>query len=59
MTTAWLRARKISAEVLDGDKIRSLHDELRIPYVEVHVATPADVCAERDRAATPGNARAT
>jgi adenylylsulfate kinase len=30
------------------DKIRSRHDELRIPYVEVHVATPADVCTERD-----------
>ena len=29
-------------------EVRALHEEVGIPYLEVHVATPLDVCAERD-----------
>jgi adenylylsulfate kinase len=30
------------------DEVRALHDEVGIPYLEVHVAAPVEVCAERD-----------
>jgi adenylylsulfate kinase len=30
------------------DKVRGLHEELGIPFLEVHVATPVDVCSVRD-----------
>ncbi len=29
-------------------EVRALHEEVGIPYLEVHVATPLDVCSERD-----------
>jgi adenylylsulfate kinase len=30
------------------DKVRALHAEQAVPYLEVHVATPVEVCSERD-----------
>lgn len=30
------------------DKVRALHEEQGLPFVEVHVATPLEVCAGRD-----------
>jgi bifunctional enzyme CysN/CysC len=30
------------------DRARRLHDEAGIPFIEIYVATPVDVCADRD-----------
>jgi adenylylsulfate kinase len=30
------------------DKVRAAHEEAGIPFLEVHVATPVEVCAKRD-----------
>jgi adenylylsulfate kinase len=30
------------------DAVRALHEDAGTPYVEIHVATPVDTCAERD-----------
>src|SRR5205807_3121011 len=32
----------------DRDTVRALHDEGKIPFIEVHVNTPIDTCEQRD-----------
>ena len=32
----------------DRDLVRALHAEARLPFIEVHVATPIEVCEQRD-----------
>src|SRR5688572_12876389 len=32
----------------DRDTVRALHVEGKLPFIEVHVATPIDVCQQRD-----------
>ena len=41
-------ASVISPYAATRDQVRALHDERGTPFVEVHVATPVEVCSERD-----------
>lgn len=41
-------ASVISPYAASRDKVRALHGERGADFVEVHVATPVDVCSERD-----------
>lgn len=38
----------ISPFTVDRDRIRARHGSVGVPFVEVHVATPLEVCEERD-----------
>jgi len=38
----------ISPYRADRDKARALHEESDLPFIEVYMATPIDVCEERD-----------
>lgn len=38
----------ISPYRADRDNARSLHDEAGLPFIEVYMATPIDVCEQRD-----------
>jgi adenylylsulfate kinase len=38
----------ISPYRADRDKVRALHAEGQLPYIEVHVATPIETCEQRD-----------
>lgn len=40
------------------DKVRALHEEAGVPFVEVHVATPVEVCGDRDVKGMYARARA-
>ena len=40
------------------DLVRARHQELEVPYFEVHIATPLNVCEERDPKALYAKARA-
>ena len=41
-------ASVISPYAATRDAVRALHDERRAAFLEVHVATPVEVCSERD-----------
>jgi adenylylsulfate kinase len=32
----------------DRDLVRSLHAEAKLPFIEIHVATPIETCEQRD-----------
>ncbi|MER5601235.1 adenylyl-sulfate kinase [Streptomyces sp. NPDC002265] len=38
----------IAPYALSRAAVRDLHADRRVPYVEVHVATPVEICADRD-----------
>ena len=48
----------ISPYAADRDRVRSIHLAAQIPFHEVHVATPLEVCEERDNKGLYARARA-
>jgi bifunctional enzyme CysN/CysC len=48
----------ISPYRADRDRVRALHDEAGLPFVEVHVDTPIELCEERDPKGLYARARA-
>lgn len=42
----------------DRDRVRSRHDEMGVPFIEVHVATPLEECERRDPKGLYAKARA-
>lgn len=48
----------ISPYRVDRDAVRSAHESAGIPFVEVHIATPIDVCEARDPKGLYARARA-
>jgi bifunctional enzyme CysN/CysC len=48
----------ISPYRADRDQVRAIHDEAGLPFVEVHVDTPIELCEERDPKGLYARARA-
>jgi len=48
----------ISPYRADRDLVRAMHDEARLPFVEVHVDTPIELCEARDPKGLYAKARA-
>ena len=48
----------ISPYRADRDRVRAMHDEAGLPFVEVHVDTPIELCEQRDPKGLYAKARA-
>ncbi|MEX1141190.1 MAG: adenylyl-sulfate kinase [Thermoleophilaceae bacterium] len=48
----------VSPYAADRDRVRTLHDEAGLPFLEVHVNTPLDECERRDPKGLYAKARA-
>src|SRR5882757_4142996 len=55
---AFIMTSFISPYRKDRDRVRALHVEGKLPFIEVHVKTPIEICEQRDSKGLYKQARA-